>query len=483
MTAERVLVVDVGTSSVRVAIVDASARVVAVEQAAQPPATPAPGLVEFDPAAMARAALDGASALLAAEGPVAAVGVANQRGSAVVWDRATGEPVGPGIGWQDLRTVGRCLELRAEGVPVAPNLAATKFEHLLDAVDPARVRDLCLGTVDSWLVWTLSRGASHVTDGTNATITGLRTRTNDGWDARVLEALRIGKATLPAVVDSIGVVAEARALAGTPPIAGVLGDQQASLLGQACVQRGQAKITFGTGGMLDVVLGPERPDVRERGAAGTYPIVTRRVGGIDTWGLEAVMLAAGTNVEWLRDDLGLITTAAESEPVAAGCDDTGDVWYVPALLGLGTPHWDFGARGTLLGLTRGTERAHVVRAVLEGVAHRGADLVDAAEHDAGLHIERLRVDGGMAANATFVQALADAAQRPVEVAPVAEATTLGAAFAAGRELGLWASDDDLADTWTPACVVEPARELDRDRWQEAVARSREWIPELSALDV
>lgn len=477
-----ILVVDVGTSSVRGVVVDDDARIVAEHRRPLLPSSPAPGLVEFDPVAMANAVLEVARAALDEVDDVAAVGVANQRGSAIVWDRATGAPVGPGIGWQDLRTVVRCLELRASNVRLGPNHSATKLEVLLDAADPDRSRDLCVGTVDSWVAWTLSEGAVHVTDASNALITGMRTARNDGWDASVLEILRIPGAALPLVVDSSGAVGEATALPGAPPITGLLGDQQASLLGQGCVHPGDAKITFGTGGMLDLVLGPDRPAIDLRGDAGTFPIVTRRVGGTDLWGLEAVMLSAGTNVEWLRDDLGLVTSAEETDAVAASCADTGDVWYVPALLGLGTPRWDFGARGTLLGLTRGTERAHVVRAVLEGVAHRGVDLIEAAEADSARRIEVVRVDGGMTANATFVQALADAAQRPVEVAPGREATALGAAFAAGPAVGQWVEDDDVARTWHPGTRVEPDRPLDRDRWHDAIARAEHWLPDLSAID-
>ena len=194
------------------------------------------------------------------------------------------------------------------------------------------------------------------------------------------------------------------------------------------------------------------------------------------------MLSAGTAVEWLRDDLGVIATAAESDAVAAACADTGDVWFVPALLGLGTPLWDYGARGTLLGLTRGSGRPEVVRAVLEGVAHRGADLVEAAEADAATPIATVRVDGGMSANHTFTQALADATGRPVEVSPVVEATTLGAAYLAGMAVGTWADEAEVAAAWSPGRVVEPARRLDRDRWRRARDRAREWVPELSALD-
>jgi glycerol kinase len=477
-----ILVVDIGTSSVRAAIVRPDATITAEHTRAVLPESPAPSLVEFDAAVMASAALDLARAALAAGGPVDAVGIANQRGSAVVWDRATGEPTGPGLGWQDLRTVGRCLELRADGLRLAPNQAATKIEYLLDAVDPERTRDLCVGTVDSWIAWTLSEGALHVTDATNAAITGLVESDRAVWAPRVLDTLRVAPGALPRIVDSTGVLGGASALPGAPPIAGLAGDQQASLIGQGCMRPGNAKITFGTGGMLDVVVGDTRPSFDTRGPAGTFPIIVRRAGGSDLWGLEAIMLSAGTNVEWLRDDLGIIASAADSHELASQCTDTGDVWYVPALLGLGTPHWDFGARGTVLGLTRGTDRPRLVRAVLEGIAHRGADLLEAAEADAGLQVPTLRIDGGMSANPTFVQALADAAQRPVEVSPVVEATTLGAAFLAGLAAGTWSGDDELAATWRPRSRVEPARTLDRDRWRAAVARAEGWIPELSAVD-
>jgi glycerol kinase len=480
--AERVLVVDVGTSSVRAAVVDAAAHLLGEHRKPLLPSSPAPGLVEFDPGVMADVALKVARSSLDELGPVGAVGVANQRSSTVVWDRATGEPVGPGIGWQDLRTVGRCLELRADGLRFGPNESATKLEWLLDQADPGRDRDLCFGTVDTWVAWTLSGGALHVTDATNAALTGLRNRGGDGWSERTLTTLRIPPPVLPTVVDSSGVIGEARALAGAPPIAGMLGDQQASLLGQGCVRPGDAKITFGTGGMLDIVVGPERPSF-DRGPSGTFPIVTRRVDGADTWGLEAIMLAAGTNVEWLRDDLGLIADAAASHDVASRCSDTGDVWFVPALLGIATPHWDYGARGTLLGLTRGTTAAHVVRAVLDGVAHSAADLVDAAQHDADTTIPTLRIDGGMSANPTFVQSLSDATQLPVEIAPIREATALGAAFAAGRAVGIWADDDAIAATWAPSRDVQPGPAPDRERWRAAVSRAREWIPELSAIDL
>jgi glycerol kinase len=483
MSEPRVLVVDVGTSSVRaVVITDEGATVHGLERELLPD-SPADGLVEFDAALMARTCLELARDVLDAAGPVEAVGVSNQRGSTVVWDRATGEPVGPALGWQDLRTVGACLALRADDVRVGPNQSATKLQWLLDQLaDRGRAAELCFGTVDTWVAWTLSNGALHVIDATNAAVTGLLTRDATGWDQRVLEVLGVPAEMMPTIVDSAGVAGDASALPGAPPITALVGDQQASLVGQGCVRRGDAKITFGTGGMLDVVLDETPFRHAQRREHGTFPIIAWRHAGRTTFGLEAVMLAAGTNVQWLRDDLGIIASSDESHELAASCADSGGVVFVPAPLGLGTPAWDYGARAALFGLTRGTGRAEIVRAVLEGIAHRGADLVDAAEADSDITIPNVRVDGGMTDNPTFVQALADATQRPVEISPVREATGLGAALLAGIPVGHHDSVDDLATTWSPRATVEPGAPLDRDRWKDAVERSRQWIPELSGID-
>ena len=476
-----ILVLDVGTSGLRAAVVQPDASISVEVHRPLLPSSPEPGLVEFDATEMATAALDLARSVLAEAGPVEAVGIANQRASTIVWDRATGEPVGPGIGWQDLRTVGTCLVLQAEGIHVAPNASATKVGYLLDLADPDRTRDLCVGTVDTWLAWHLSQGEVHATDTSNAAVTGLLRGDASGWHDKVLDALRIPAGALPRVVDSSGVLGTASALDGAPPIAALVGDQQSSLIGQGCVHPGMAKITFGTGGMLDLLLGPERPAFERQGDGGCFPIVAWQRDGEVAWGLEAIMLSAGTNVEWLRDDLGVIDTAAASHDVASRCESAEGVVYVPALLGLGTPRWDYGARGTLLGLTRGSERPQIVRAVLEGVAQRGADLVEAAEADAGVTIPSLRVDGGMSDNPTFLQALADATSRTVEVSPVREATTLGAAFLAGLAVGTWGGWDDIAATWRPRTTVDPVGSFDRDRWRAAVARAAAWFPELSSL--
>ena len=496
-TGGSVLVVDVGTSGVRAAIVRPDVTVEHEHHVQILPRTPAPGLVEFDAAQMADAVLEVARAALADAQTVGAVGIANQRASTIVWERATGQPVAPAIGWQDLRTVGTCLVLQGEGIRLAPNASATKLMAILDEVDPDRSRavagELCFGTVDSWVAWTLSGGAAaatdalHVTDATNAAVTALIDSATLDWDPSLLEQLKIPAALMPDVVDSSGTVGLASALSGAPPICGIAGDQQASLVGQGCTLPGLAKATFGTGGMLDQCTGTARPAPGvTRSEAGTFPIVAFRAGGRTTWGTEAVMLSAGTCVEWLRDDLGIISSAEESAAVAAECEDSGDVWFVPALLGLGTPVWDFGARGTLVGLTRGSGRAEVVRAVLEGVAHRGADLLEASEHDSGYPVDALRVDGGMSQNEVFVAALADAIGRPVEVSPIVEATTLGAGLLAGLAIGNYGSTEDLAATFTPWRTVEPVaddavRAARHERWLLARAKAEATIPELSGI--
>ncbi len=483
-----ILVIDAGTSGVRAAIVEADATISLEYYAEALPDTPAPGLVEFDAATYAALAIELANRVLAEAGPVDAVGISTQRASVIVWDRATGEPVAPAQSWQDLRTLGDCLVLQGSGLRFAPNQSATKIPNILNAVDPDRSRDLCVGTPETWLVWNLTQGAAHVTDLSNAAVTGLLSHGAAAaeWDQGVLDTLGIPASTLPRIVDCSGEIAPATALAGSPPICGLAGDQQASLIGQGCVQPGLAKVTFGTGAMLDLCVGPDRPTAEARAAAGTFPIVCWGRDGSVMWGIEALMLSAGTNVQWLRDDLGIIASAGESDEVAAQCDHTDGVMYVPAQLGLGTPYWDYGARGSLLGLTRGSGRPQIIRAVLEGIAHRGADLVEAAEADSGLAIGALRIDGGMSDNVVFTQALADITGRRVEVSPVRDATALGAAFLAGLAIGTWPDWNAIAATWRPTRIVEPRPDFDRaaarKQWASAIERARGWYADLSGLD-
>lgn len=496
-----VLVIDIGTSGLRSAVVRPDGSVDGLHHRPFVPSTPFAGLVEFDAVEMARLVLEVSRLSLADAGPVGSVGITNQRASTIVWRRSTGVPIGPALGWQDLRTVGECIMAKLEhGLGLAPNQSATKVAWLLknhvgDAAAVAAIADdLAFGTVDTWIAWTLSGGSLHVTDHGNAAVTGLCEITADGgprWHARACDALGVPMRILPTIVASSGVIGHATALDGAPPIAALAGDQQASLIGQSCVRPNMAKCTFGTGGMMNVLLGAQAPDAPERLAHGTFPIVAWSRAGTPApdvwWASEAIMLSAGTNVEWLRDDLGIISDAADSDAIAASCADTDGVVYVPALLGLGTPHWDYGARGALLGLTRGSGRAQVVRAVLEGVAHRGADLLEAIEADhPDVRVPEIRVDGGMSRNRTFVQALADATGRPVAVSPLSEATTLGAGYLAGLATGTWATFDEIADLWRPLSIVEPRPDPDRarqrEKWADAVTRASGWIPELSSLD-
>ncbi|HLK45860.1 MAG TPA: FGGY-family carbohydrate kinase, partial [Acidimicrobiales bacterium] len=440
---------------------------------------------EVDARALADAALETARVVLEGAGAVAGVGITNQRATTVVWDTATGEPVGPAIGWQDLRTVVDCLTLQGEGLRVPPNASATKLRWLVQRAPADRVAAgaLRFGTIDCWLAHVLSDGALHVTDATNAGVTGLLDADAATWDLRAMEVLGLDPSLLPTIVDTVGVVGHATALPGAPPLAAIVGDQQGSLAGQGCVDPGEGKLTFGTGGMLDQVLA-ERPRFGARGGAGCFPIVARRDRGELTWGLEAVILTAGSCVEWLRDDLGLVESAADTDAIAASVDDTAGVSFVPALLGVGTPEWDFGARGGFFGLTRGATRAHLVRAVLEGIAQRGRDLVESAAHDAAVALPALRVDGGMTENETFVQLLADVTGRPIEVAPVTEATTRGAGLLGCVGVGLLADVGALRATWSPSRVVEPAlgddaREAARAAWLAAKQRALRAIPGLS----
>lgn len=481
----RTLVIDIGTSGVRAALIDDDAGISGLHHVETPPTSPAPGLVEFDATAMWETVKDCVRAAVGSK-KVDAVGITNQRASVVGWRRSTGAPIAPGIGWQDLRTVGDCLTVRAtHGIGLAPNQSATKIAWLRANAPGGRDDDVVYGTVDTWIAWNLSRGDTHVTDHTNAGVTGLTVADGSAWDESILAALDIPVDAMPRIVNTSGIVGEARAVPGSPAIAALVGDQQASLVGQGCLAPGTAKATFGTGGMLDLFVGDRPPAAARRTGHGTFPIVaySSERSGI-TYGTEAVMLSAGTCVEWLRDGLGIIASAADSDAIAASVPTTDGVVFVPALLGLGTPHWDYGARGSLFGITRGTTSAHIVRAVLEGIAHRGADLLEAAEADSGSRVDALRVDGGMSRNATFVQALADAISRPVLVSPVTEATTLGAGFLAGVAVGQWPDLTTAASRIEGISVVEPLGEasLPRPQWKEAVARTRSWIPDLSALD-
>ena len=479
----RSLAIDVGSSSVRTGLVDARGRVSHVRQRALDVTRAQPGEVELDAEQIARHVLALAHETLDAGGSADAIGITNQRATTVVFDAATGQPVGPALSWQDLRTVLDCLTLQATGLRLAPNQSATKAAHLIhqSGVPPERAR---VATLDTWITWRLTGGRSYVTDYSNAALTGLVAAPDFTWDPAVLEQLRLEPEQLATIVSSVGHHGTADPLGGLP-ITALLGDQPASLLGQCLVDRG-AKITFGTGAMLDVVGEVAAPTAMVRYPSGCFPVVVRSQDGLLTWGVEGIVLSAGAALEGLRDGLGLFATVSEVEALATSVEDSQGVWFVPASVGLGTPYWDFGARSGFLGLTQGTTRAHLVRAALEGIAHRGADLVDAAEVQTGRAITEVRVDGGMSANGAFLQSLADALGRPVEVGTEREATTRGIGLLA--LVGAGALDlDEVTGLWQPHLRVEPGiddatRAERRATWHWAVEQVRRTIPELSQID-
>lgn len=480
----RALAIDVGTTSMRTAVVDDAGRVTNAHRQRLSLSTPNPGKVELDGAEIARLAVELATRTLDEAGGADVVGITNQRATTIVFDPLSGAPVGPALGWQDLRTVIDCLVLRGEGLRVAPNQSATKARWLVNQ-SGRRSEDLRFATIDTWLAWHLSEGALHVTDRSNAGVTGLAALGVEAWDPHALSLLGLDPAMMPTIVDTMGVVGGATALPGAPPIAALIGDQSASLFGQSCVTRG-AKITLGTGAMLDMVRGLQGPERMTRLASGCFPVVVRSRDHETVWGIEGVVLSAGACIEWLRDDLGLITSAEETESLAESVSSCDGVSFVPALSGLGTPLWDFGARGGFFGITRGSTKAHLVRAVLDGIAERCADLVDAAQRETGQTLEEIRVDGGMSANGFLVQRLADVTGLRVAVSPEREATARGAGLMALVAQGAL-TNDDVEALWSPPMVVTPtlddaSRSRRRDEWADTVARVEKTIPELSAVE-
>jgi glycerol kinase len=479
----RALAIDVGSTSVRTALVDDAGRVSCVHQAPLTVLTPSPGEVELDPREIRDLVIQLSRRTLADGGPCAVVGITNQRATTIVFDPESGEALGPALSWQDLRTVIDCLILQGHGLRLAPNQSATKAKWLVEHSGRTS-KQLKFATIETWIAWNLSGGAAHVTDQSNAAVTGLVHLDARTWDGNVLTMLGLDSSMMPSIVPTMGHHALASVLEGSPPIVALVGDQSASLFGQSCVEHG-VKITFGTGAMLDMVDSSREPTTMVALASGCFPIVVRSDESSTVWGIEAIALAAGSCIEWLRDSLGLVEDAAESEVLATSVSSSDGVWFVPALSGLGTPKWDFGARGGFFGLTRGSTRAHLVRAVLEGIAHRGADLIEAAQRETGTLIDEIRVDGGMTANRFFVQAFANFTGIKVTVSPEREATTRGAGLMALVAGGYLASSD-VERLWDPLDVVVP--ELDdeqrrqcRSTWSDIVARVEQTIPDLSTV--
>ena len=490
------LALDQGTSGSTVLVVDDEGRVRGRGHAELPQYYPRPGWVEHEPEEIWSTVEQAAARALAAAGisgrDVAAVGITNQRETAILWDRASGAPVHRAIVWQCRRTAAMCERLRADGVEprvrertglvLDAYFSGTKLRWLLDTVPGARRRAergrLAFGTVDSWLLWKLTAGRTHATDVTNASRTlALNLGTVD-WDPEMLALLDVPRAVLPDLVSSSGVCAETADLGWLPagvPVAGIAGDQHAALFGQACYTPGSAKNTYGTGAFILLNTGP-RPIASEHGLLTT---VAWRIGDETTYALEGSIFIAGAVVQWLRDGLGILGTAAESEALARSVPDTAGVYFVPAFVGLGAPYWDMYARGAVVGLTRGTSRAHLVRAALEAVAYQTRDVLEAMAADAGLAPPTLKVDGGAAANNFLCQFQADVLAVAVARPSVIETTALGAAYLAGLGAGVWKSLDALTArhtldrTFTPAMPAATRARL-YDGWRRAVERARGW---------
>lgn len=491
-----VLALDQGTTSSRAILFDEAGVVVAVGQQEFGQMYPRPGWVEHDAneiwssqLAVAREALRRANAR---PDEVAAIGITNQRETTVLWDRRTGEPVAPAIVWQDRRTAAACDWLKANGIEAMvrektglvldPYFSATKIAWLLDNIDGLRQRaergDIAFGTVDAWLVYRLTGGRRHVTDYSNASRTMLFNIHRLDWDDELLRELgRIPRAMLPQVRPSSEMYGEtAPELFGAAiPIGGIAGDQQAALFGQACFDGGMAKNTYGTGSFLLMNTG-STPVISQHGLLTT---VAWGIDGAVEYALEGSVFVTGAAIQWLRDEVGLIGSAADSEALATSVDDTAGVYLVPAFAGLGAPHWDPYARGILVGLTRGTGRAHIVRAALESIAYQTKDIVHAMEQDAGIPLRALRVDGGASVNDFLMQFQADVLGVPVERPAVTETTALGAAYLAGLATGFWASRDDIKTQWQLQQRFEPTMEEQRRDelvrgWRKAVERALRW---------
>jgi glycerol kinase len=496
MSARYVLALDQGTTSSRSLLFDVRGRVVSVAQREFRQYFPRPGWVEHDPAEIwesQRATLN--ECLRRAQATprdVAAVGITNQRETTVLWDRATGDPVAPAIVWQDRRTAATCERLRAEGhepevarrtgLLFDPYFSGTKLAWLLDHVPGARARaergELAFGTIDSWLLFKLTGHREHVTDATNASRTLLYNLELGSWDEVLLELLRIPRACLPRIVDTCLDAAAAIRIDVDGielPVSGIAGDQQAALFGQGCQTPGMAKNTYGTGCFALSFTGTTPQYSRHR----LLTTVASRRHGISQYALEGGVFMGGAIVQWLRDGLGIISSSAEVESLALSVPDCGDVYLVPAFAGLGAPQWDAAARGTIVGLTRGSTRAHLARAAIESIAFQSADLIEAMQQDCARPIAELRVDGGAARNDLLMQFQADLLGVPVSRPVNTETTAFGAAALAGLGIGLWQSQEELASLWQLDRRFDPrlpAAEVAsrRARWQRAVERSRNW---------
>ncbi|HYO63549.1 MAG TPA: glycerol kinase GlpK [Pyrinomonadaceae bacterium] len=492
-----VLSIDQGTTGTTVLVINREGRIAGRAYAEFTQHYPRPGWVEHDPEELWRVSLNAAAEALAdarAEArELAAVGVTNQRETVVLWERASGRPVGRAVVWQDRRTAAICDELRSRGLEetfrrrtglvLDPYFSGTKIKWLLDHTESLRDRaeagELAFGTVDSWLLWKLTGGRAHLTDYSNASRTLLYNIHDLCWDEELLLMLDIPPSLLPEVKPSSGVFAETDPevfFGARVPVAGVAGDQQAALFGQTCYERGTAKNTYGTGSFLMMNTGASAVPSRR----GLLTTIAWGLGEepVD-YALEGSVFITGAAVQWLRDGLGIIGSASETEDLARSVESNGGVYFVPALTGLGAPHWDAYARGTIVGLTRGASRAHLVRATLESMCYQTRDVLEAMERDSGIKLREVRADGGAVVNGFLMQFQADILGVPVEVPEITETTAAGAAYLAGLATGFWQSREELAARWKLARRYEPRMNEDEReslyrRWLRAVERAKDW---------
>jgi glycerol kinase len=491
-----VLALDQGTTSSRALLFDETGAVRAVAQQEFDQIFPQPGWVEHSAEQIASSqisvALEALARAGAQAGDVAAIGITNQRETTVVWNREAGQPVGNAIVWQDRRTANFCQRLRNEGrssliqkrtgLLIDSYFSATKIAWILQNVTGARglaeAGKLAFGTVDSWLVWKLTGGLLHATDASNASRTMLFNLHSGSWDRELLDLFQIPVLMMPEVRASSGTFAKVSAVPGLAgiPIAGIAGDQQAALFGQRCVRPGLTKNTYGTGCFMLQNTGKRAVPSANR----LVTTVAWKIGATTEYALEGSVFVGGAVVQWLRDGLGLIRRSEEVEALASSVPDNGGVYLVPAFVGLGAPHWDSYARGSIFGLTRGTSAGHVARAALESIAYQVADLLDAMRRDSGDPVHELRVDGGAAANDSLMQFQADILGVPVVRPAVTETTALGAAYLAGLAVGFWQGDIDSAAKgedrrFEPRMPASQVQSL-RARWSDAVSRAKSWEP-------
>ncbi|OKH66694.1 glycerol kinase [Mycobacterium sp. SWH-M3] len=503
MTKQYVAAIDQGTTSTRCMIFDHEGRVVASDQLEHEQIFPRAGWVEHNPIeiwdntrAVVAAALAKAD-LTAAD--FAAVGITNQRETAVVWDRKTGQPVYNAIVWQDTRTDAICQQLGAlgggaerykakVGLPLATYFSGPKVRWILDNIDGARARaeagDLIFGNMDTWVIWNMTGGVDggiHITEPTNASRTLLMDLDTLSWDADIAAEMGIPLSMLPEIRSSSEIYARDRkgGVLHDVPIAGDLGDQQAATFGQACLSVGEAKNTYGTGNFMLINTGREKVQSKN----GLLTTVCYKIGDQPpVYALEGSIAVSGSLVQWIRDNFGLISTAAEIEDLANSVDDNGGVYFVPAFSGLFAPHWRSDARGAIVGLTRYVNKGHLARAVLEATAFQSREVLDAMNADSGVDLKALKVDGGMVVNETLMQFQADILGVPVIRPVVAETTALGAAYAAGLAVGFWESEDDIRRNWAEDKRWEPQmdpakREKLYTRWRKAVTKTLDWVEE------